>query len=80
MFQAKTYDKMQIGLGVMLVAAVLLTLAAAVWPLASVQADGGEGRRPRPFRHMQDVGLTGWIRAIAAIRGGLGSKIGRSNG
>ena len=43
MFQAKAYYKMQIGLGVMLVAAVLLTLAAAVWPLASVQAAGGEG-------------------------------------
>ena len=41
MFRITGYHKMQIGLGVLLVAAVLLTLVAAAWPMMTVQAAGG---------------------------------------
>ena len=45
MLRAQTYRKMQIGLGVLLLAAMLLTLTAAFWPLTSVQAAGsGQGQ------------------------------------
>ena len=40
MLRAQTYRKMQIGLGVLLVAAVLLTLVAAAWPLMTAHAQG----------------------------------------
>jgi len=40
MFRITGYHKMQIGLGVLLVVAVLLTLVAVAWPMMTVQAGG----------------------------------------
>ena len=40
MLRAQTHRKMQIGLGVLLLAAVLLTLVAAAWPLMTAHAQG----------------------------------------
>ena len=44
MLRAKTYRKMQIGLGVLLVAAVLLTVMAVAW--TPVSAAGGSPTSP----------------------------------
>ncbi len=47
MLSSKRYHKMQIGLGVLLVAAVVLTLAAAAWPMMTAQAQS-----PAPGHHI----------------------------
>ncbi len=75
MLRAQTYRKMQIGLGVLLLAAVVLTLAAAAWPTMQASANSltaGSQVGPQPnyycwyeYRVTEDYCMScGWEKAI----------------
>ncbi len=75
MLRAQTYRKMQIGLGVLLLVAVVLTLVAAAWPTMQASANSltaGTQMGPGPNNycdyHYEDVEeycmSCGWEKAI----------------